>query len=261
MLPHHERAVRKLAEHFEQDETCMAVIVGGSIAKGIERDDSDVDVMLLVTDEVYERQWERGQLFYLTGEFCDYPGGYIDGKYVNRAYLEAAAERGNEVTRAAFKGAFVAHAKTEGIEALIERIAAYQPAERAEKIAAFFAQFQCAMWYATEGLRRDDRYLLTHAVSEMARYAGRLILAHNEILYPYHKHLMSAVAGAEDKPDGLLQMIDALLEAPDGDRIGALYRAIVGFRPWSETGEMWQTRYLKDTELAWLEGREYVGDR
>lgn len=261
MLPHHERAIRRLVEHFEQDDECLAVIVGGSIAKGLEREDSDVDLMLLVPDEVYDRQWERGQMFYLTGEFCDYPGGYIDGKYVNRAYLEAAAERGNEVTRAAFKGAFVAHAKVDGVDALIERIPAYQPEERADKIAAFFAQFQAATWYATEGLKRNDRYLLSRSLAEMVLYACRLILEHNEILYPYHKHLMAAVAAADDKPDGLVEMIDALLDSPSGERIGELYRTIVGFRPWNETGETWQTRYMKDTELAWMEGREYIGDR
>ena len=53
MRPHHEKAIQKLVEHFETDESCLAVIIGGSIAKGLEREDSDVDAILVVTDELY----------------------------------------------------------------------------------------------------------------------------------------------------------------------------------------------------------------
>src|SRR4030042_2710838 len=116
MRPHHERAIQRLVEHFSKDDTCLAVILGGSIAKGLEREDADVDVMLVVTDDLYREKWARNELFYATAEFCDYPGGYIDGKIVNLDYVRAAAERGNEVTRAAFKGAFVVHSKIEGLE-------------------------------------------------------------------------------------------------------------------------------------------------
>lgn len=39
-------------------------------------------------------------LSYFSTEFCDYPGGYVDGKVHDKAYLRAVAERGNEPTRA-----------------------------------------------------------------------------------------------------------------------------------------------------------------
>ena len=105
MRPHHEQAIQRLVEHFSGDETCLGIIVGGSVAKGLEREDSDVDVMLVVTDELHRERWEKNQLVYFNVEFCDYPGGYIDGKYVTMDYVRAAADRGNEITRAAFNGA------------------------------------------------------------------------------------------------------------------------------------------------------------
>jgi hypothetical protein len=39
MRPHHERTIQRLAEHFSKQEDCLAVIVGGSVAKGLERED------------------------------------------------------------------------------------------------------------------------------------------------------------------------------------------------------------------------------
>jgi hypothetical protein len=261
MRPHHEDTVRRLVEHFADDPACLGVIVGGSVAKGLARDDSDVDVMLVVPDGVYRERFERNQLFYITAEFCDYPGGYIDGKYVDLAYLRAAAERGNEVTRAAFTGAFVAHSKIEGLDALVRAIAVFPADEKPDKIRSFYAQFECAAWYASEALRRDDRYLLTRAVGDFVLFGGRLILEHNDALYPYHKHLLTALRAVPDAPDGLCALIDALLERPSAENLRAFYDAIKAFRPWNEAGEMWQARYVKDTELAWLHGTPYVGDR
>jgi len=261
MRPHHERAIQRLVEHFAGDETCLGIIVGGSVAKGLEREDSDVDVMLVVTDEHYREQWDKNQLFYFSVELCDYPGGYIDGKYVTMDYLRAAADRGNEITRAAFHGTYVAHAKVDGLDEIVRRIPVYQISEQREKMQAFYAQFEAAYWYLTEALKRDDCYLLVHAASEVALYGCRLILEHNEVLYPYHKHLLVELERAPDRPDDLPRLLDELVTAPGAETAGAFYDAIKAFRNWNQAFEAWQTRYMKDTELAWLDGREYVGDR
>src|SRR4030042_284906 len=125
MKPHHERAIRKLADHFAKQEECLAVIVGGSIAKGLEKDDSDIDIMLVLTDEACKAKGERNELFYWTVEFCDYPGGYIDGKIVDLEYLRAAAERGNETKRAEFTTDSIAHSKIPEIGDLVARIPVY----------------------------------------------------------------------------------------------------------------------------------------
>jgi hypothetical protein len=260
MKPHHERAIRKLADHFAEQEDCLAVIVGGSIAKGLEKDDSDIDAILVLTDEACKAKWDSNQLFYWTTDFCDYPGGYIDGKIVDMAYMRTAAERGNEVTRAAFKDALVVHARLPEIQDLVARISVYQAHEQREKIQSFYAQFECAHWYVGEALRRSDKYLLNHAVSELVLYGGRLILAHNQALYPYHKLFMDELRAAPDKPENLMELIDALLEQPGVETARAYYDAIKRFRWWNESNEMWQVRYMRDTELAWMEPKAYVGD-
>lgn len=261
MRPHHEEAIRKLVEHFAGEETCLGVIVGGSLAKGLEREDSDVDVMLVVTPGLYRERWERNELFYITAEFCDYAGGYIDGKFVDMEYLRAVAERGNEVTRAAFTGAFVAHSKIDGLDELVRRIPLFQASEQGAKIQAFYAQFEAAAWYASEALRSGDRYLLTRAVADVVLFGGRLVLEHNGVLYPYHKHLMAELRRVREAPDGLCDLVDALLADPGPRSLRAFYDAVKAFRNWNEAGEMWQTRYMKDTELAWLHKTPYVGDR
>jgi hypothetical protein len=260
MKPHHERAIRKLADHFAKQEDCLAVIVGGSVAKGLEKDDSDIDAILVLTDEACKAKWERNELFYWTADFCDYPGGYIDGKIVDLAYMRAAAERGNEVTRAAFKDALVVHCKLPEIRDLVARIPVYQTHGQREKIQSFYAQFECAHWYIGEAIRRGDKYLLNRAVAELILYGGRLILAHNQVLYPYHKLFMDELRVAPDKPEDLMELIDALLQQSGVETARAFYDAIKRFRWWNESNEMWQVRYMRDTEWAWMENKAFVGD-
>ncbi|MHA1689586.1 MAG: nucleotidyltransferase domain-containing protein [Promethearchaeota archaeon] len=55
MKEHHERAIKKFVEYLKTQEQYLALIIGGSIAKGLERDDSDIDVILVVEDDYYER--------------------------------------------------------------------------------------------------------------------------------------------------------------------------------------------------------------
>jgi hypothetical protein len=261
MRPHHAEAIRRLGEHFSSQEGYLGVIVGGSIAKGLESEYADIDALFIVSDELFSRFQASNSLTYFSTQFCDYPGGYVDGKIHDVAYLRAVVDRGNEPTRAAFENAILVVCADPEIERLVRAIPVYQKDEQPEKIRSFWAQFEAAYWYVGEALRRGDRYLLIRSVSDLVLYGGRLILAHNEILYPYHKLFIAALERAPEKPDGLLELIASLLEDPREETARAFHEAIHGFRNWSEPPEPWNLRFMRDTELSWLDNSPYVGDR
>lgn len=257
---HHEAAIRRLGQHFAEQEGYLAVIVGGSVAKGVASEDADIDAILVVSDELYASRKRDNMLSYFSTQFCDYPMGYVDGKIVDKEYLRAAAERGNEPTRAAFENAIIAHSADPDIDRLVKLIPVYQKHEQHEKIRSFYAQFEAAYWYFGEALKRGDRYLLLHSASDLVMYGGRLILAHNEILFPYRKLFLGALARAPHKPEALLELIQALADDPRQETAGAFYEAVRSFRQWNDPPEPWNVRFATDTELAWLDGRPYVGD-
>ncbi|HSP54967.1 MAG TPA: hypothetical protein VLS25_05210, partial [Dehalococcoidia bacterium] len=255
---HHERAVQKLAEHFSKEEGYLAVIIGGSVAKGVESEYADIDAMLVVEDALYEELKRENRLTYFS--VCDYPGGYVDGKVIGLDYVRAAAERGNEPTRAAFTGAFAAYSRSPEVDGLVPLIPVYPKGEKAAKLRSFYAQFEAAYWYLGEALTRGDRYLLLHATSDLVLYGGRLILAHNEILYPYHKLFLMELGKAQDKPADLMSLVAALTDEPGQETAQRFHDAIRDFRQWADPPEPWNLRFIHDTELAWLDGRPYIGD-
>ncbi len=82
----------------------IGVVVVGSVARGDERPDSDVDVYLVVTDEAYADAARSGQVAFVSTVGVAYEGGYVDVKLASPSYLRAAVDHGDDPTRASFDG-------------------------------------------------------------------------------------------------------------------------------------------------------------
>jgi len=209
--------------------------------------------------EEFEKRRKTNMYLYFETKFCNYPGGYIDGKVVNLDFLKNLAERGSEPARDAFRDSWIAFTKIPELESIFKKIPLFQKEEKLEKIRKFYAQFECANWIIKEAEKRNDQYLLTRGITDLILFGGRLILEHNEILYPFHKLFMQTLEKAPEKPKNLMTLINTLLNDRSSTNAEALYNAIKEFRKW-EIREFWAIRFLLDTEWAWINGEPYVGD-
>ena len=111
-----------------------------------------------------------------------------------------------------------------------------------------------------EALRLKNQYLLGTSVSNFVLFSGRLILAYNELLYPYHKWFLKVLDGAKDKPVGLLESIHHLTASSTTENIESLYEKIKSFHTWVEGDFNWPTQFMLDSELNWLDGKTPVDD-
>jgi predicted nucleotidyltransferase len=259
MRPHHKKAIENFTEIIRNDPKFIGLIIGGSIVKDYERNDSDIDVILIATDEEYQKRKKRNKFGYFNDRACDFEGGYIDGKIVNLDFLKTVAERGSEPAREAFKDAHIVYSKIPELEEILNKIPVYQKDEQSEKIKKFYSQFQVAYWYCKEAIKMNNMYLLTRAISDLILYGGRLILAYNEVLYPYHKWFMRVLSEVRDKPEDLMVKISNVLEKKDLESINIFYNAIRIFRKWDVKVNPF-VQFMLDTELAWMDGKSYIGD-
>jgi hypothetical protein len=92
------------------------------------------------------------------------------------------------------------------------------------------------------------------------RHGTGTILAHNELLYPYHKWFLRVLEQAGDQPDGLLESIQQLITVPSQENVEALYEKVKAFNPWIAGEFGWPTRFMFDSELNWLDGKTPVDD-
>ncbi len=249
---HHQRAIDRLADTYHDNPEFLGLIIGGSVAKGYARDDSDVDFMIIATDDAFERRLAARDLFINRTDLCDYEGGFVDGKIVNLAFLERVAENGNEPSRAAFLGAFAPYSHIDDLDKLLKRIPVYPDAGHDERIKAFYSMAFIQHWLFNEAERHGNRYTMTRAASQLALFAGRLILAYNRRLFPYHKWLPRTLAGAPEKPDGFIDCFDALLEKPSATTSTALFECVRDFKDWGVSDLDAYTWFMTDVEWAWM---------
>jgi predicted nucleotidyltransferase len=260
LLPHHQKAVDRCVERFRADPEVQALLLAGSIAHGFARPESDLDLMIVVPDAVHEARLREGRLQVASAEGCEWEGGYVDGKYVSPGFLDRVARSGSEPARFAFQDASVLFSHIPDLEQTLARIPRYPVEGKAERIRRFHAQFEAWHWYGHEALKLGDRYLLGTAVARSVLFAGRMILAHNELLYPFHKWFLRVLGSAPDRPPDLMDRIAALHAEPSQATLLGLWASVRNFRAWEDGDRPWPAQFMLDSELGWLEGRTPLED-
>lgn len=243
------------------DPSVLALILGGSLAHGYARPESDVDVVFVVSAEDYARRRAVGRLHYNNRELCAYDG-YIDGKYVTLDFLQLVSRRGSDPARYAFKDARVLLTRVAGLEALLAEIARYPAGEKPGRIRRFGAQLLAWRWYYGEAVKARNPYLTGLALQQVALFSGRLILVVNERLFPYHKWFLREVAAAPRQPAAVAERIEGLWREHSWPVVDALCREVLAFAgvDFAEADADWPTRFMEDTELAWLRQEAPIGE-
>lgn len=260
MYQHHRAAIESITNKLKTREDILGIIVGGSVAHGFAEETSDIDLMLVLSDEDYEAALKSGEISYYETEATPYEGGYVDGKYTSATYLEKVAQCGTEPAKFAFKDAFVTFSRISVLDQLVADASRYPVEKKRENIERFHAQLEAWKWYYHEGLKKNNHYLMDVALSNFILFAGRLLLTHNETLYPYHKWFLKVLEGVGDKPENLMLHISRVLETKTEDSFDSLYKAIDGFQQWSPIGGNWSKRFMLDSELNWMQGNVPVAD-
>jgi hypothetical protein len=260
MHPHHIQSIQNVTEYFQRDPEVLALLLGGSVAHGFETESSDVDIMIFVSEEDYKKRLAENRVHFFSRDLVTYPGGYADGKYFGRNFVRQVIENGSEPARFAFAGSRILFSIMDGFESEVRKAAQYPVTDKAERIRRFYAQFEAWHWYCQESLRLQNTYLLGTSVSKFILFSGRLILAQNELLYPYHKWFLRVLEGANKKPDGLLESIHQLNAAPTADNIESHYEMVKTIQPWIDGEFNWTTQFMFDSELNWMDGKTPVDD-
>ena len=83
LFPHHQQTIDRTTDHYRADPNNLALIISGSTVKGLARADSDVDIVLIVSDAEYDRRVAADEFTLYRPDLSTYEGGYVDGKYMN----------------------------------------------------------------------------------------------------------------------------------------------------------------------------------
>lgn len=76
MYQHHRDTIEKAIKKLSKDKKILAALPGGSVAHGFAAESSDIDLMLILSEEDYQQARHHGDLHYVDKESANYPGGY-----------------------------------------------------------------------------------------------------------------------------------------------------------------------------------------
>jgi predicted nucleotidyltransferase len=253
-MQHHERALAAFIDSVRGDPATLAVIAVGSVARGVERPDSDVDVSLVVEDDAFDAALARNRLSWIERQDAEYAGGYVDVKLASPRVLEAAAERGDDPMRASFEGARIAFQRGVDLGPVLEAIVTLPAAGWETRVRAYVAQARIHGGYflpAAHG--HGDAFLVQHAATHLALASARAALAERRTLLRGPKYVAATLA-ALDLPGGFLDRWRELVERPAPDT-GA--RMLVAVEEWLGTAldhDDTLSTFVRDNEFAWLLG-------
>ena len=261
MLEHHKESLENLKKYFANDPEIISIILGGSVAKGCERPDSDIDAIIVVQDSKYAALEKENRLTECVFGHCTYENGYFDIKYTTIKYLRLLAEKGSEPSRNAFLSAKCVFGDDKEIIDLIEKIPVFQKSEKQEKMLSFFSAL-CLNYKYFWTMSGDNTYLRMRAASDIVLFGLRLVLQNNEVLFPCHKALLATIAGLEKKPDQILEKTENLLRTLTDEAKDEFVNSIFAFIekiPTKDYNEI-LTRYTDDNELWWYKQRPNIAE-
>ncbi len=260
MYPHHRRAIERLRDRFEPDPENLALLIIGSVGRADAHERSDLDCVLVVTDEAYRRREAEGSLSIAAHDVCEYPNGEANIGAVQLQFLRAAAERGPEPVRFAYIGTIVVFSRIPSLDRLLAQIPCYPEHERTRKLISFASQLPVHLSYMHLAEYSRNPYLLAQCAVEIVLFGGRLILAHNRMLYPSRKLFLRELERAPDRPPDLLDLATHVLEHPGIDSANAFCDRVLSFADWPRPPEGHMARFQHDRELQGLWGTPALAD-
>lgn len=260
MRAHHQDTIQNTINYFRTQPNVQALLLGGSVAHGFAQEFSDVDIMIIIPEADYQERLRNNDTTFFSRELCTYPEGYVDGKYVSTEFMSRVEAKGSEPARYAFADTQILFSDIPDLAERLARVTRYPVEEKTARLLRFQAQFEAWNWFVSEGFKKQNPYLIATAVNKLVLFGGRMLLAHNELLYPFHKWLMAVLAQAPDKPEGIVEQMQSLIEQPTQEKATAFYECIKGFREWEVDPVFWSNRFMKESELTWLDDRTVVDD-
>lgn len=253
MREHHVKSIENLIEKISKYENFIALILAGSLAHGTEKEFSDIDAYLVVTEEDFARRLERNDITYSDTSVCTYKGGYIDGKIIDIGVLRRAVLDASEPMRASFRGSRVLWSRNDEVEELVGKIAVFDESKRNEKLISFYSRalFWLGYFYG-EGVKNKDAYLMTRSVTEGVFYVSRYILEKNSVLFPCHKDLMKSLEEAPDKPNDYIARANDLLTSHTPEKVASFLSDFRKYAEYKVSSKEAGSIFIKENEWNWF---------
>ncbi len=247
--------IDKVITEAKKDSSVLGVILVGSLAKGTEKEKSDVDVLIVVTDVSFNEYSRKHQLYWTLPvkdkqSYCE-----VDGKIINKDFIHKAINYGTESIKKTLQYSKVIFSKDNEIERNLKFLKDIIEVNQVYTT-HFYALMKSKRYTADDDL--DNIMQLKRSILDTVLYACRLVLAHNNKLYPCMKNMEQEIETCIDKPNHFIENMHKLLETLSLDDLDTFYKEVEEYYKCYVLDEQERKSYVIENEFFWyFNGKPY----
>ena len=216
-----KKLVEKLLDTYRTDEAVFGIIQVGSTVKGYDDEFSDVDLVLVVTEEKYVMLEKNFQKIVHTEEY--------DLKFTTADMLRDIKNSKNDEDHWGFQDSIVLFDKTNTLEEALREITSYDTGSRLERLKRYYLGYWENTLNSLSCLEHNNRGAARIYAAIAIQELIRLLFNLNERWAPRTQWALKEISFLHRKPANLESQIQSILEEPDSEKISGL---------WNQTAEL-----------------------
>jgi predicted nucleotidyltransferase len=249
MNKNQEDTINQLIKQATKDESILGLILCGSVAKGTETDRSDIDVFVVVTDERFDKEKETKNYFWGTDFDSEEFNVEVDGKIIPKDFLSKVWQFGNECVKGTLYHSKVIYSRDTDIEKLLENKYSISIEQKNVNVKKFYSLMKSCRFSADDDL--ENILFVNKCIYDTVFYACRLVLAHNDILYPCVKNLHKALKQCKDLPDNFIPLMNKVMDSYDFNDVVEFYNCVDRYFKNYRFDNRLRRGYVLENELFW----------
>ncbi len=253
MTKEQSETIRQIQLSAESDLSILGVILCGSLAKATGTAQSDVDVIVVVSDEVYDQKKVNKDFFWGTDFDNDKFPVEVDGKIVPKEFLEKVKIQGNESIKYTLYFSEVIFSRDSEIDLMLEEIKSSIKngiSQKDMKIKKFYSMMKSSRFsFESES---DNTFLKHKLIHDTVYYACRLILTMNDRLFPCVKNMFKEIETCGRVPEKFFSTIDRLLLSYSEEALRIFYDIMDNFSKNIHFDNRIRKGYVIENELFWF---------
>lgn len=216
-----KKLVEKLLDTYRTDEAVLGIIQVGSTVKGYDDEYSDVDFVLVVTEEKYVMLEKNFQKIVHTEEY--------DLRFTTVDMLRDTKNSKSDEDHWDFQNSIVLFDRTNTLEEALREITNYDTGSRLQRLKRYYRGYWENTLNSLSCLEHNNRGAARIYAAIAIQKLIRLLFNLNERWAPRTQWASKEISFLHRKPANLESQMQSILEEPDSEKISGL---------WNQTAEL-----------------------
>lgn len=241
--------IDKIIEFAGNNKDILAVLLCGSIADGTGTDNSDVDVIVITTDDSFQKNRLNKEYFWGSDFDSNAFPVEVDGKILPESFLYDVWKNGSENIQSTLSKAKLIYSKDNILNFTVPA-GEMSDNYKTEQIRKFYSMMKSSRFGYDK--TNGNIFYLHKLIHDTIYYACRLVLTYNGRYFPCVKNVLKEISQCKAVPDNFEDRINKLLSTYSESDLEDFYQTVDLFIQDYHFDNKIRKGYVIENELFWF---------